>query len=155
MKKLNYQIDMSGKIEQTNKVTVISLSNGKQVSLILKSKDKRDLQTIYRKAGKPRAFTLQVFAALIYLLLEKLSISTGTIYIDKEYPGHEVLIKSYIAQLIIRKGKIKLETENIRFTLVGKTSRVHLFGYKEYKRGNADFKTTKEDILAMVLNYEK
>ena len=152
---MRYQIDQSGKIEQTSKITVIAISNSKQASIILKAKDKRDLQNIYRQAGKPKVFAIQVFSALTYLLLEKAKIEIGMVYIDKEYPGHESIIQSYITQLIKKRGKINLEPENIRFTLVGKTSNVHLYGYKKFKQNKADFKVTKEDILAMILNFEK
>lgn len=148
-----YEIDQSGKIEQTNKNTVVSLSNSTQISIILKAKDKRELQNIYRAAGKPKVFSIQVFAALTYLLLEKAKIESGIVYIDREYPGHDDIIKSYIIQLISKRRKIVLESENIRFTSVGKSSNAHLFGYKHFKRGVADFKVIKEDILALVLNY--
>ena len=149
-----YQIDQSGKIEQTSKNTVIALSNSIHVTIILKAKDKRDLQNIYRNAGKPKIFVIQVFSALTYMLIEKAKISKGIVYIDKEYPGHESMIKNYITQLISKKGKVKLESENIRFMLVGKRSNAHLLGYKDFKKGRADFKAIKEDILALVLNYE-
>lgn len=149
-----YQIDQSGKIEQTNKNTVICLSNSIHATIILKAKDKRELQDIYRKAGKPKVFPTQVFAALTYLLIEKAKIKEGIVYIDKEYPGHEDIIKSYITQLITKLGKNNLDPENIRFMLVGKTSNSHLIGYKDWKKGRADFKVSKDDILAMILNYE-
>lgn len=51
-------------------------------------------------------------------------------------------------------GKSNLNPENIRFMLVGKTSNSHLIGYKDWKNGRADFKVSKDDILAMILNYE-
>lgn len=149
-----YQIDQSGKIEQTNKNTVICLSNSTYATIILKAKDKRQLQEIFRKAGKPRVFPTQVFAALTYLLLEHAKVKSGLIYIDKEYPGHESIIKSYLTQLINKRGKVILDPENIRFMLVGKTSNAHLIGYKDWKRERADFRVTKDDILAMILNYE-
>lgn len=151
---MSYQIDQSGKIEQSSKSTIIALSNSIQASIILKAKDKRELQDIYRAAEKPKVFVFQVFAALIYLLLEKSKIKSGTVYIDKEYPGHEDIIKSYITQLIKKRKKIRIEPENIRFIEVGKSSNAHLYGYKHFRRGKADIKVTKEDILAMVLNYE-
>ncbi len=156
---MSFLIDQSGKIEQTNKNTVVAIANSIHATIILKAKDKRDLQDIYREAGKPRVFPVQVFSALTYLLIEKAKIVEGKIvegivYIDKEYPGHEDLIKSYISQLIIKRGKVRLEPENIRFKLVGKTSNVHSVGYKAFKKGTADFKVTKKDILAMILNYE-
>ena len=152
---MSYQIDQSGKIEQTGKHTVIALSNNIQATVILKSKDKKALQEIYRKAGKPRAFVIQVFAALTYLLIEKAKIKEGLIYIDKEYPGHEDIIKSYIIQLINKRKIPTLYPGNIRFMLVGKRSPAHLLGYEAYKKGKADFTISKEDILAMVLNYER
>lgn len=150
---MSYQIDQSGKIEQTNKNTVIALSNSIHATIILKAKDKRDLEDIYRRAGKPKVFSIQVFSALTYLLLEKSQIESGIVYIDKEYPGHENLIKSYVTQLISKRSKVKIDPEDIRFKLVGKTSNAHLLGYKAFKKGIADFKVTKKDILAMVLNY--
>lgn len=151
---MTLQIDQSGKIEQTNKNTVVALSNSVQTSIILKAKDKRNLQDIYRAARKPRMFSIQVFAALTYLLLEKAKIRSGMVYIDKEYPGHEAVIKSYIIQLIRKRRKIKLASEDIRFMLVGKTSNAHLLGHKHFKQRKTHFRATKEDILAMVLNYE-
>lgn len=148
-----FQVDQSGKIEQTNKPTVIAISNSVQASIILNAKDKRELQVIYRTAEKPKVFAIQVFAALTYLLFKNVKIKNRLVYIDKEYPGHEDIIKSYINQLIKKRREISLDPENIRFTIVGKTSNVHLFGYKHYKIGKGDFRATKDDILAMVLNY--
>lgn len=150
-----YQIDQSGKIEQTNKNTVICLSNSIHATIIMKAKDKREIQDIYKTAGKPKVFPIQLFSALIYLLIEKSLIKEGVVYIDKEYPGHEDIIKSYVTQLIIKRGKSKLDPENIRFALIGKTSNAHLLGYKIWKRGKADFRVTKDDVLAMIINYER
>ncbi len=152
---MSYQIDQSGKIEQTSKNTVIALSNSIHATILLKAKDKRDLQKVYKAAGKPKIFSIQVFSALTYLLLEKAKIESGIIYIDKEYPGYEDIIKSYINQLINKRAKFRFDPENIRFMLVGKTSNAHIIGYKIWKRGKADFKITKVDILACVLNFER
>lgn len=153
-KPAKFQIDQSGKIEQTNKDTVIAFSNSSKASIILKAKGKRELQDIYRNAGKPKVFSIQVFSALTYLLLEKAKIQRRMIYLDKEYPGYEDTIKSYLVQLINKRGKIKINTDNIRFELIGKSSNAHLYGYKQWKKGKADFKVTKDHILACVLNYE-
>jgi hypothetical protein len=151
---MKYEIDQSGKIEQTSRNTVIGISNSLQRSIILKAKDKRALKEIYRAAGKPKIFVIQVFAALIYILLERSNVKRGTVTIDREYPGHEDIIKSYINQLIIRRRKVKLHPNDIRFTLVGKSSEVHLFTYKQFRSAKADYKANEKDILAMVLNYE-
>ena len=53
---MNIAIDQSSKIEYTNKDTVIAYSNHKQKSLIIKAKDKRKVQKMFREAGKPDIF---------------------------------------------------------------------------------------------------
>lgn len=154
-KNTTYQIDMSGKIEQTSKLTVIALSNGKHSSIKLSARDKRYLQDIYRQAGKPKSYTLQVFSALLYLLLEKSKLEKTLVMIDKEYPGHDDLIRSYLIQLSKKKGIIKLANEELRFGLVGKGSKVHGIASKSFKRNLADFSISKKEILSLILLYEK
>lgn len=152
---MKYQIDQSGKIEQTEKNTVIAFSNGKNGSIKLKAKDKRYLQNIYRQAGKPRSYILQVFSALLYLLFEKFKIEKIGIIIDKEYPGSDNLIRSYLIQLVDKKGKIKLSSEDIRFGSIGKGSNAHGIASKAFKVNRADFSASKEEILSLILLYEK
>ena len=154
-KTTKYQVDQSGKIEDTAKLTVVALSNGLQKSIILSAKDKRDLQKTFREAGKPKVFSLQVFAALVYILLEKSQVKDNVITLDKEYPGHENLIKSYIVQLINKRKKVRLHEGNIRFGLIGKLSPAHNLAYISFKKKRADLKATYNDIIAMVLIYEK
>jgi len=49
-----YEIDQSGKIEDTSKDTVLCISNGYYLSVKLKAKTKRQLQKIFRKNGQTR-----------------------------------------------------------------------------------------------------
>lgn len=154
-KPTTYQIDQSGKIEQTNKVTILAFSNGKHGSIKLKAKDKRYLQNIYRQAGKPKSYTLQVFSALLYLLFEKHKLEKTVVVIDKEYPGHDLLIRSYLIQLANKRVKIKLVPEDLRFGLVGKGSNAHGVASKAFKANRADFSISSEEILALILLYEK
>ena len=150
-----YQIDQSGKVEQTNKVTVVAFSNGKNGSIKLRAKDKRYLQDIYRNAKKPKAYMIQVFSALLYLLLERSKLEKTMIVVDKEYPGHEDIIRSYLIQLAHKRRKIILYPEEIRFSLVGKTSNAHAVASKAFKTNRTDFAANAEEILAHVLLYEK
>ena len=150
-KSQNYQIDQSGKIEQTNKVTVIAFSNGRHGSVKLSAKDKRYLQDIYRQAGKPKSYTLQIFSALLYLLFEKFKLQKTMITVDKEYPGHETLIKSYLIQLADKRDKVTLSADEIRFGLVGKGSNSHGVASKAFKSNRADFSISKEEILSLIL----
>ncbi|PJC54504.1 MAG: hypothetical protein CO028_02040 [Candidatus Levybacteria bacterium CG_4_9_14_0_2_um_filter_35_21] len=154
-KSKNYQIDQSGKIEQTNKITVIAYSNGKHGSVKIAARDKKYLQDIYRKAGKPKSFIIQVFSALLYLLLEKSKLEKTMLVVDKEYPGHEAIIKSYLVQIANKRGKIKLSPGEIRFGLVGKSSNCHGVASKAFKANRADFSVNKEEILSLILLYEK
>lgn len=150
-----YEVDQSGRIEQTNKITIIAFSNSRKGTIKVSSQDKRKLQNIFRKAGKSRVFVLQVFAATLYLLLEKFKIEKKLILIDQEYQGYDNLIRSYLIQLSQKRGKIILDPDNIRFGLVGKTSNVHSLGYQAFKKNKADLNINSEDILALVLMYEK
>lgn len=67
------EIDQSEKIEYTHKNTVVAFSNGISGSIIIKSKEKRKIQEIFRKAGKPKIFVYDLFAALIFILLTHLT----------------------------------------------------------------------------------
>ena len=64
------EIDQSGKIENTSKNTVIAFSNEIFGSILVKAKDKREIQKIFRKIGKPRIFVYRLFAILIFLLIK-------------------------------------------------------------------------------------
>ncbi|OGH05974.1 MAG: hypothetical protein A2W22_03545 [Candidatus Levybacteria bacterium RBG_16_35_11] len=151
----SYQVDQSGKIEQTNKVTIIAFSNTKNGSIKLLAKDKRYLQKIYRQAGKSKIYIFQVFSALLYLLLEKSKIGRAIIVIDKEYPGQEALIKSYLTQLVQKRGRIKLNFDELRFDFIGKGSNAHGVASRAYKINRANYIASKEEILSLILLYEK
>ncbi|MCX6810253.1 MAG: hypothetical protein NTY30_00740 [Candidatus Berkelbacteria bacterium] len=51
---MKIEIDQSGKIEETGKPTVIAFSNGKSASIIISAKDKKLVQTVFRKIGQPK-----------------------------------------------------------------------------------------------------
>lgn len=151
----HYEVDQSGKVEQTNKITIVPFSNDKNSSISLSSSDKRNLESIYRQAGKGKIFPIQVFTALVYLLIEKYSLEDRIIVIDTEYPGHANLIRSYVVQLANKLKKIELLAENLRFEQVGKSSNAHLTAYSSFKKKRGDKKASAKDILACVLLYEK
>lgn len=55
---MNIEIDQSGKIENTNKDTVIAFSDDTCGSILIKAVDKREIQKIFRDIGKSRIFYL-------------------------------------------------------------------------------------------------
>ena len=127
-----YQIDQSGKIEQTSKSTVIAVSNGKSLSILISAKEKRRLEKIFRLAGKPYMFIFITFTVLIYLLIRNHLEEIDNLNIDREYKGYEPLIKKYLVE-VLRRGGAKV-IPDIHFTEIGKTSRAHKLAIKTYRK---------------------
>lgn len=122
---MKYQIDQSGKIEQTDKNTVLGAVNGQTYAIILQAKDKRRLQEIFRRLGTPQIFIDTVFATCLYLLIKQLP-KTNKAKVDIEYPGHTKIIDNFIKRL----SNDKIIVEWIR---VGKSSKAHDIAYKVYR----------------------
>ena len=119
-------IDQSGKVEYTSKHTVIAYSNGKKSALIIKAKDKRAIQKVFRQVGKGRTFVFWLFSTLIFLLVRDLEFKE--IVIDTEYPGKSDIIKNYLLEHFRRCGKKVLPSE-ISFQEIGKKCEAHWHGY--------------------------
>lgn len=146
------EIDQSGKIEDTAKPTVLAFSNDTNGTLILSAQEKRLLQEIYRKAGKPRVFILQVFTACLYLLFSKYKLTRRKVIIDREYRDDEGLIKSYINQMANHFGKT---ISHMEFAHIGKRSPAHYLGNMAFKNRKADKTITASDVLGLVILLEK
>lgn len=86
------QIDQSGKIEQTNKDTILCLSNDDWDAIKISAKTKRQLQEIFRRNGQNRNFVLFTFSAGLAILIDRNS-RLHHLIIDREYYGHEAVIK--------------------------------------------------------------
>jgi len=67
---MKIEINQSNKIEQTNKDTIIGLSNQKAFTILINRKIKRKLQEEFRKQGKPRLFVYRTFIAGVVLLIK-------------------------------------------------------------------------------------
>ena len=118
---MKIEIDMSGKIEQTQLDTVIGLSNNIQFSVILSKRAKRSLQLLFRKQNKIATFPYFIFAVCTAILLA-LANPKHRITIDREYEGHEGLIKSWI---MVCMGKLHRKVPYIVFEHIGKSSPAH------------------------------
>jgi len=116
-----YELDQSGKIEDTARKTVLAFSNDHLGAITLSAKDKRRLQELFREIGAPKLFIYYVFSALIILLLKPQKISK--IIIDIEYPGHEKTIESLIAKELISE---------IEWKKIGKNSTAHNVAYRVF-----------------------
>lgn len=116
-----YQIDQSGKIEQTNKDTVVAYSNSSQHAVLIPRKLKRRIQEIFRMHGFTSLFIYYLFSVGIFYLLESLK-QESDIVIDTEYPGKEKLIGQFITMLLGANQKPKHE---ITFARIGNRPRAH------------------------------
>jgi hypothetical protein len=125
---MSYQIDQSGKIEQTSLDTIVALSNGKRYTVLLPKKIKRLLLEEFRIRKKPRSFIFDSFSALIAIILSNIK-PTSTVFIDKEYFGNEDVIKAKILEYLKKLSGTKFIPE-IEFTLVGISSPAHLLAAK-------------------------
>lgn len=121
---MKHQIDQSGKIENTAKHTILSISNGTQFTILLSAKDKRKLQELFRTHGLTRLFIDYTFAALVIILL-KLSGEVKAVTIDIEYPGHTKIITNII--------KEEIKSIFILWERIGKSARAHDRAYNVYK----------------------
>ena len=132
---MRVEIDQSGRIEETNRDTVLALGN-KDIffSIRIPAKVKRQLKEIFRRQGKPRLFAIRTFAAAVVLLLRKSKLGPKIIVIDLEYPGHEQVIKDLIWESFDKEVEIEFEP-------IGKNSPAHEKAYFTYT------KKLKEDRL--------
>ncbi|MBI2590949.1 MAG: hypothetical protein HYW33_03690 [Candidatus Blackburnbacteria bacterium] len=144
-------IDQSGKIEYTKSNTVVAFSNGKQKTILIKAQDKREVQKVFRTAGKPYIFVYKTFAILIYLLIKDYLDKIQQIAIDKEYAGQESIIKNLLLE-ILRKHGSNLKTEDISFVLVGKKHSCHKLAIGVL-RGNIKpgITVSKKEVLAEIV----
>ncbi len=126
MKKAFYQIDQSGKIEQTERQTVIACTNGTQITILLKKGEKRKLQKIFKTMDMYKFFSYLTFAALLALLIKELK-PKHKIIIDKEYFGHENLIEEKV--MVYLKQLRETYSFKIEFGHVGKLSAAHNLAY--------------------------
>ena len=144
-------IDLSGRIEQTNMCTVVAYSNGHSKSIYISAKSKRKLQDLFKKVNKPRMFVIRTYVALLFLLVKDDVGSITSLSIDKEYEGHEELVRGQLINLIRKDGRF-FEKQKIQFCLVGKKSNCHKVAINTF-RGDAspDITVTYEDIVRLML----
>lgn len=129
---MKIEIDQSGRVEYTSHDTVIAFSNKKKRAIFIEAKDKREIQSIFRKMGKGQLFVIRLFTILIFILLKKEK-EVKEIIIDIEYPGWNAQIKNYLL-VDLRKFGIKLDPNQISFSRITKKSEAHWHAYRVFKK---------------------
>jgi len=144
---MNYQIDQSGKIEQTNKDTVIAYSNSTKRAVLIPRKLKRLVQEVFRLHGFTRLFIYYLFSVGIYYLLKDLK-KESEVIIDTEYPGREKLIGGLVNSLLEKNFKA---AHNISFARIGNTPPAHYADKDVFdKKKKPDQTLTLEDIIKAI-----
>ncbi len=124
---MTYEVDQSNKIEQTQKDTVLSISNGVKMSIVLLAKDKRTIQQKFREIGKPEVFIQFTFSALLAILLNK-SRPNSKVIVDHEYLGHEDIIKLKLKTFLDKLSCPSISL--VAFEFIGKRSPAHNLALK-------------------------
>lgn len=146
---VKFQIDQSGKIEQTNINTIVALTNGKKFTVVLSKKDKRILEAIFKKMGKIKSYPYVVFAALLAILLNLADIKNKVV-VDREYMGHENTIRERTLHFLYCLG-VKNDLI-IEFGHVGKLSKAHDLAAKVGSRKvKPDKIASLKEVLGLVL----
>lgn len=118
---MQVQIDQSGKVEHTNRLTIVAFANGRIKSLKISGPEKQRLVKAMRSLDYPKkTFIFRIFAGLIFLLIKNEGIEK--VVIDQEYPGHEPTIKNLLLHLFRKSNK---QAPDIIFMEIGKKSLAH------------------------------
>lgn len=124
-------IDQSGKIEETNRDTILALSNHEQYSVKIHRRTKRRILEQFRLHGKPKLYTLRTFSAGVFLLLKMHKTKIDEVVIDTEYFGKNAIIKSMI-EAMFTKAKFSNDT-SITFGHIGKKAKAHLLALSVFR----------------------
>lgn len=130
-----YEVDMSGKIEETNKPTALALAGSINVSLYMTATEKQIILKALR-AARPKwsrsKINVYIFAALLFFLLKDDIQKIDLVTIDLEYTGHDGIIKNRLIHHC-RQAEISVYTDQITFASVTKKSPSHKLAWRVYK----------------------
>jgi len=143
-------VDQSGKIENTNKPTVVAFSNSQTGSVVILAAEKKKLQRYFRQLGKPELFVPLGFAAAIFELVENRFRKGDQIVVDREYPGYEKFITRKLKEFILEGSKIK--DVDIAVTQISKKSKAHTIAYAVAKKKSRQAlrKISARDLIKII-----
>jgi len=145
------EIDQSGRIDQTDRPTVLALADGTSYSIYLSSKTKREclirLREQHRFQSSKKLYVL-LFATLLYFLLIDKIAELDLAIVDTELLGLDAQIKEHTINLLRRKG-VSVYPDMLTFRQIGKNSPAHHLAWRVF-RGLAqpDKVLTAIEILA-------
>lgn len=144
---MTYEIDQSGKIEDTARNTVLAYANSSMKTIIITRKVKRKIQELFRKHGMRRSFIYHTFAAGVYHLIRNFK-KQESIVIDMEYPGKDQIITKMIQKIL---QAYKKPAHNIEFRRIGNHPKVHYAAYDVFAgKKKADLKIGVNDLIEAI-----
>jgi hypothetical protein len=146
---MHADIDMSGRIEETNRLTAIALANGVTYCIRISARDKRAILAALKKQ-RPERRAIQhqvlVFSTLLFFLIRDHVGQLSQVRIDLEYPTYEASIKEHILNLC-RRYNLRVKCD-ITFGQVGKKSPAHEVAIQVYRgKARADRVITASEVL--------
>ena len=150
---MHADIDMSGRIEETNRATAVGLANGVSFCVYLSGAEKRKVIAILKQRYPDRNITLIhvfIFTVLLYYVLQPRIEDLSLVTIDLEYMGHDALIKNRVLTLL-RNAGLRVEKEQLSIAQVGKKSPSHELAYGVYAgKKKPDRILTAADVLVLI-----
>lgn len=148
---MQVEVDQSGKVEVTQKATVLALAGEVNFSLLLSAEVKRKVLAELERRRPDRSRTMHrmlVFSTLLFLLLKDHIHKLNRIIVDVEYDGHSATIKEHVLNLF-RRRRMMLDPEMLHFRRIGKKSPAHDLALKVFNyKVSPSQKVTAEEILA-------
>lgn len=132
---MQVEVDQSGKVEWTQKATVLALANGVSFSILISAMAKRETlrELESRRPRRSRKMhRILVFATLLFLLLKEHIEELSYIIVDDEYMGYGPTIKEHVLNLF-RKHGISVDPNVISTHRIGKKSPAHDLAIKVFK----------------------
>lgn len=141
---MRYQVDQSGKIEDTAKDTIIAYANTTQYAVKLPRRLKRKIQEIFRLHGFTSLFVYYLFSVGVFYLLSNLE-KTSEVVIDLEYPGKDQIMNAWISEFLEKNG---IPAHHITFARIGSRPRAHYAAKDVFDRKKlSDRVLNLEDII--------
>lgn len=131
-------------------MTYVCLTNDEKIIVSISTKEKKLLKIFFRELNKPLIFKLFTFSVLCAkaIMLSK----TKTVFIDREYSGHERQIKLFILQIF----KIdKFSEVDVNFCEIGKQANAHLRVYEAMIKKQKGIIVETKDVLGYFNKIDK
>lgn len=145
------EIDQSGRTEKLNEPSVIAFANGIQASILIPTKEKREIYAVLNaRFKKLHDIHLRIFVAAVFFVLKDHLKTLGHITIDREFDGRDGDLKGFLL-LHIRKIVPGFPKEGISIQSIGKKSPAHDLAHKVFLGlQKADYTLKASDLLPIV-----